>query len=135
MATATDNESDGPLARWTQKAIQDPERLYRALFYVAMAFFLVTTLFPFYWLLVLAVTPSGRLLAGSFLPSVDLFGVSATFPLPVPKGFNPASFITVFEQVPFHLYMLNRPRRSSSSWWRVWPATSSAGFGSPVARC
>jgi len=25
----------------------------------------------------------------------------------VPKGFNPAAFITVFEQVPFHLYMLN----------------------------
>jgi multiple sugar transport system permease protein len=81
--------------------------VYRALFYVAMAFFLVTTLFPFYWLLVLAVTPSGRLLAGSFLPSINLFGVSTTFPLPVPKGFNPQAFITVFEQVPFHLYMLN----------------------------
>jgi len=107
MATATDNESEGPLARWTQRAIQDPERVYRALFYVAMAFFLVTTLFPFYWLLVLAVTPSGRLLAGSFLPEVNLFGVSATFPLPVPNGFNPQAFITVFEQVPFHLYMLN----------------------------
>jgi multiple sugar transport system permease protein len=107
MATATDNESEGPLARWTQRAIQDPERVYRALFYVAMAFFLVTTLFPFYWLLVLAVTPSGRLLAGSFLPEVTLFGVSATFPLPVPNGFNPQAFITVFEQVPFHLYMLN----------------------------
>jgi len=109
MATATDddNESAGPLARWTQSAIQNPEKVYRALFYVAMAFFLVTTMFPFYWLLVLAVTPSGRLLAGSFLPTVDLFGVSATFPLPVPKGFNPAAFITVFEQVPFHLYMLN----------------------------
>ena len=107
MATATDDESEGPLERWTQKAIQDPERVYEALFYVAMAFFLVTTMFPFYWLLVLAVTPEGNLLAGSFLPSINLFGVSTAFPLPVPKGFNPAAFITVFEQVPFHLYMLN----------------------------
>ena len=109
MATATDNdnESQGPLARWTQSAIQNPEKVYRALFYVAMAFFLVTTLFPFYWLLVLAVTPSGNLLAGSFLPSINLFGVSTAFPLPVPKGFNPEAFVTVFEQVPFHLYMLN----------------------------
>jgi len=107
MATATDNDNEGPLTRWVQSAIQNPEKVYRALFYVAMVFFLVTTLFPFYWLLVLAVTPSGRLLSGSFLPTIDLFGVSATFPLPVPKGFNPAAFISVFEQVPFHLYMLN----------------------------
>ena len=110
MATPTDTQeqsSDGPLQRWTQSAIQNPDKVYRALFYAAMVFFLVTTLFPFYWLIVLAVTPEGNLLSGSFLPTVNLFGVSGTFPLPVPKGFNPGAFVTVFEQVPFHLYMLN----------------------------
>ncbi len=71
MATATDQDSDdegGPLARWTQSAMANPEKVYRALFYAAMVFFLVTTMFPFYWLLVLAVTPEGNLLAGSSCP-------------------------------------------------------------------
>ncbi len=45
--------------------------MYRALFYVAMIFFLVTTLFPFYWLIVLAVTPDGNLLSGSFVPTLN----------------------------------------------------------------
>ncbi|MFC7131411.1 carbohydrate ABC transporter permease [Haloferax chudinovii] len=109
MSSETDGASDdtGPLARWARNAIHNPRRVYRALFYVAMAFFMVTTVFPFYWLLVLAVTPQGNLLSGSFLPTVDLFGVRGTFPLPVPKGFNPTAFVTVFEQVPFHLYVLN----------------------------
>jgi len=41
MATSTDTQeqsSDGPLQRWTQSAIQDPEKVYRALFYAAMVF-------------------------------------------------------------------------------------------------
>ncbi|ELZ61298.1 carbohydrate ABC transporter permease [Haloferax sp. ATCC BAA-646] len=109
MSSETDGTADdaGPLARWARNAIHNPRRVYRALFYVAMAFFMVTTVFPFYWLLVLAVTPQGNLLSGSFLPTVEIFGVSGTFPLPVPKGFNPTAFVTVFEQVPFHLYVLN----------------------------
>jgi multiple sugar transport system permease protein len=111
MATPTeqlDDSEGGPLERWTKRAIKDPQRVYRALFYVAMAFFVVTTLFPFYWLLVLAVTPRQNLLSGSFLPEIDLFGAGMTFPLPVPrKGFDPGSFITIFVQIPFHLFVLN----------------------------
>lgn len=100
-------EDDGPLARWTQRAIRNPGRVYRALFYAATAFFGVTTLFPFYWLLVLTLTPEGRLLAGSFLPEIQLMGSSVTFPLPIPKGFNVEAFVEVFQQVPFHLFVLN----------------------------
>ncbi|WP_254271265.1 carbohydrate ABC transporter permease [Haloarcula marina] len=111
MATTTDKADEtegGPLARWTQSAIQNPGKVYQALFYAAMVFFIVTTLFPFYWLLVLAVTPRENLLAGSFLPSFDLFGSQMTFPLPVPnKGVNLEAFITIFEQIPFHLFVLN----------------------------
>jgi multiple sugar transport system permease protein len=83
--------SRGPLERWVNRAIKNPKRVYRAMFYVATIFFLVTTLFPFYWLLVLALTPN-RLIVNMGL---------------LPKGFNPEVFITMFERVPFHLYMFN----------------------------
>ncbi|UPV73054.1 carbohydrate ABC transporter permease [Halorussus limi] len=85
--------SKGPFGRWVSKAIRNPERVYRAMFYVVTAFFLFTTLFPFYWLLVLAVTPN---------EAITSFG----FP-PVPHGFNPGAFLTIFETVPLHIYVLN----------------------------
>jgi multiple sugar transport system permease protein len=96
MATETqqaDETNAGPFRRWVQSAIQAPEKVYKALFYVVTVFFLVTTLFPFYWLLVLALTPQGKL---------SNFG----FP-PVPHGFNLEAFITIFQIVPFHLYVFN----------------------------
>ncbi|WP_434530027.1 carbohydrate ABC transporter permease (plasmid) [Haloarcula sp. NS06] len=107
MTTDKDNPDSGLLRRWVQYAIENPRRVYRVLFYVAIVFFMVTTLFPFYWLFVLALTPEGQLLGGGYLPDIELFGLSTTFPLPVPQGFNPEAFIAVFEQLPFHLYMLN----------------------------
>ncbi|SDJ54863.1 carbohydrate ABC transporter permease [Natronorubrum texcoconense] len=97
----------GPLERWTHGVVNEPEkrkRLYRALFYVAAAFFLVTTLFPFYWLLVLALTPSGAITRGDWNVTVPLLG---EIPFPTPQGFNVASFVEVFQQVPFHLYVFN----------------------------
>ena len=128
MATAEEQQQqdsdDGPLARWTQSAMSNPDKVYRALFYAAMVFFLVTTLFPFYWLLVLAVTPEGRLLAGSFLPKV----AGITIPMPVPKGFNPQAFISVFEQVPFHLFMLNSFALAISTTVIVLLVASLAGY-------
>ena len=45
--TRQEEPEGGPLDRWTQRARQNPERVYRALFYVAMIFFMLTTLFPF----------------------------------------------------------------------------------------
>ncbi|WP_135534316.1 MULTISPECIES: carbohydrate ABC transporter permease [Halostella] len=96
MASET---SDGPLARWTQGVIEDTEqrnRLYRSLFYVVTLFFLVTTLFPFYWLLVLALTPNSLIRQGNW----DL-------PFLRPQGFNWEAFVEVFQQIPFHLYVFN----------------------------
>ncbi|MFC7046758.1 carbohydrate ABC transporter permease [Halobacteriaceae archaeon GCM10025711] len=90
MATES-SSGDGPLARWVQDAIYRPESVYEAMFYVVTIFFLFTTLFPFYWLLVLALTPSGMIRDLGLLPN----------------GFNPGAFVTVFEMVPFHIYMLN----------------------------
>jgi multiple sugar transport system permease protein len=91
--------SDGPLARWTQGVIQDTEqrnRLYRSLFYAVTLFFLATTLFPFYWLIVLALTPNSLIRAGNW-----------NLPFLVPQGFNWQAFVEVFQQIPFHLYVFN----------------------------
>jgi multiple sugar transport system permease protein len=89
-AEATETEG-GPFERWVSDSIQNPQKVYRAMFYVVTAFFLLTTLFPFYWLLVLALTPNEA------IASMGL----------VPKGFNPGAFVTVFERLPFHVYVFN----------------------------
>lgn len=81
----------GPYERWVESAIQNPAKVYRALFVVITVFFLFTTLFPFYWLLVVALTPAEK------LANVGL----------APNGFNPEAFLTVFQTVPFHWYMFN----------------------------
>ncbi len=101
----TADDEMGPLERWTHGVVNDQEkrnRLYKALFYVAAAFFLVTTLFPFYWLLVLALTPSVR--QADWNVSIPLLG---EVPFPTPQGFNVHAFVEVFQQVPFHLYVFN----------------------------
>jgi multiple sugar transport system permease protein len=74
---------------WASRAIQNPERVYRAMFYVITAFFLITTLFPFYWLLVLAVTPQNA--------PVTL----------IPTQFDPSAFVDVFAAVEFARFMFN----------------------------
>ncbi|WP_254523848.1 carbohydrate ABC transporter permease [Natrinema caseinilyticum] len=116
MATRTDrtggpadDENGGPLERWTRSVITDAEkrsRLYKALFYVAAGFFLVTTLFPFYWLLVLALKPNGDIISGSW--ALPIVGVEFPHINPLQPGEpNVLAFVEVFQQVPFHLYVFN----------------------------
>ena len=91
--TADEPELDrGLIEAWAAKMITNPDRAYRASFYVATIFFLATTLFPFYWLFVVAVTPRNN------LSEVGVF---------IPAGFNPAAFIEVFTTLPFHRYVFN----------------------------
>ena len=90
-ADADDESHKNVIQRWVSESISNPKRTYRALFYLVTISFLVTTLFPFYWLLVLSLTPSGNLTDVGLLPN----------------GFNPEAFVTVFTKVPFHLYMFN----------------------------
>lgn len=80
-----------PVQRWVEKALKDPRRAYRAMFYVATIFFLLTTLFPFYFLLVLAVTPETGTIA--LLPPLG----SLQFDV----------FLEVFRQINFLRYMFN----------------------------
>ncbi|MFC7068487.1 carbohydrate ABC transporter permease [Halobaculum lipolyticum] len=79
----------GPLQRWVASSIKEPEKAYRAMFYVATIFFLATTLFPFYFLLVLALTPENAPLA--LFPAAPRFEV----------------FLDVFDRVNFLRYMFN----------------------------
>ena len=82
----------GPLQRWVAKSIKNPDRAYRAMFYVATFFFLATTLFPFYFLLVLAITPENAgPLSLSFWETPTYFGV----------------FLDVFDRIDFLRYMFN----------------------------
>ncbi|SEW32232.1 carbohydrate ABC transporter permease [Natrinema salifodinae] len=93
-ALTDDREAEldrGPFQQWVANSISHPERVYRAMFYVAAIFFLFTTLFPFYWLLMVALTPEGQLQDIVFTPN----------------GFNPGAFVEVFEVIPFHWYMFN----------------------------
>ncbi|MFC7071239.1 carbohydrate ABC transporter permease [Halobaculum lipolyticum] len=50
---------DGRIARAVDNAIRHPRAAYRLLLAVAVGFFLVFAGFPLYWLLVVAVTPTG----------------------------------------------------------------------------
>jgi multiple sugar transport system permease protein len=78
----------GAFQRWVDRTIDDPQRAYRSMFYVAMIFFMFTTLFPFYWMLVVAITPGS---------AYDL----------IPFPFDPATFIEVFEQIAFLRFVFN----------------------------
>ncbi|WP_247002039.1 carbohydrate ABC transporter permease [Halosolutus gelatinilyticus] len=103
------DENRGPLERWVHGVVNEPEkrkRLYRALFYVITGFFLVTTLFPFYWLLVLALTPNAQILGGDWEVGFPIVG-EIPFPTPPLQDLNPGAFVEVFQQVPFHLYVFN----------------------------
>jgi multiple sugar transport system permease protein len=88
---ATDSEPNNSIEALAQKMLQRPNSVYQVVFYIATGFFLLMSLFPFYWLMVLSLTPMNN------LASMGL----------VPNGFNPSVFMTIFETVPFHLYIFN----------------------------
>jgi len=90
--TAEDEERRGPLTDWVDSAIENPKKVYRAMFFVVVIFFLFTTLFPIYWLTMIALSDSNRVSEGVGL---------------LPAGFDPSSFIEIFQQIPLHLYLFN----------------------------
>ena len=82
----------GIVEAWAAKMISNPDRAYKGAFYTATIFFIVTTLFPFFWLFLVAITPRG-----------DLRDVGAF----TPGGFRPQNFIEIFTVLPFHRYIFN----------------------------
>ncbi|AUX08616.1 ABC-type sugar transport system, permease protein [Halalkaliarchaeum desulfuricum] len=106
----------GAVEAWAARMISNPDRAYRAAFYTATVVFLVTTLFPFYWLFVLAVTPRAQLGdTGAFTPGgtpradVELPLIDATIGIPVglPTDLNVLAFVEIFQTIPFHRYVFN----------------------------
>ena len=99
-----DGDGDDPnlVQQAARKSMQRPGTVYSWLFRIAVVAILLTTLFPFYWLGVLALTPLGDIRQIQLL---ELFGVK--LPLPLPAGFNLQAFVEVFQVVPFHRYMFN----------------------------
>nr|WP_224829949.1 carbohydrate ABC transporter permease [Saliphagus infecundisoli] len=69
-----------------------PQSVYQVLFYIAVGFFLLISLFPLYWLMILSLTPQS-----------NIAGMNAL----TPNGFNPGVYMQIFEEVPFHLYIMN----------------------------
>jgi len=86
-----EEEDAGLYERWVQESMQNPERVYNGLFYVVTLFFLVTMMFPFYWLLVLALTPNEQIANMGLLP----------------RGFNVEAFVRIFELLPFGRFVFN----------------------------
>ena len=104
----SDEEPDikrGKIEAWAASAIKNPDRTYRAMFYTATIFFLVTTLFPFYWLFMVALTEQRQLQNVGLLPTG--FDPSLLAQGDITMGTNPSVFIDVFTLVPFHRYMFN----------------------------
>ncbi|KYH26621.1 trehalose/maltose transport system permease protein MalG [Halalkalicoccus paucihalophilus] len=91
QAERDQSDDSGPFQRWVSGSISEPGRAYRPMFWLVTVFFLVTTLFPFYWLFMVALTPEGQLQNVVFTPN----------------GFNPGVFIEIFQILPFHRYMFN----------------------------
>lgn len=86
-----ENEYTGLTGRIVKYIVHNSTDVYTLSFYIGLTSFIMITLFPFYWLLVLAVTPSDQLYQ---------MGI-------VPESFNPNVFITVFQQYPLHHYIIN----------------------------
>ena len=106
--SGVDEEPDikrGKIEAWAASAIKNPDRTYRAMFYTATIFFLVTTLFPFYWLFMVALTEQRQLQNVGLVPSG--FDPSLLAQGDLTMGTNPGVFIEVFTLIPFHRYMFN----------------------------
>ncbi len=95
----------GPIEAWAARSIKNPGRVYKGLFYTAMIAFLLTTLFPFYWLFMVALTPSGSLQNIILAPST--FDPTLLAQGDLTMGTNPGAFVEIFERLPFHRYMFN----------------------------
>jgi len=95
-----DADTRGLFTNWVDSAIANPKKVYRAMFATVGLFFLFTTLFPLYWLTMIAFSDGSRVSEGVGL---------------LPTGFDPTSFIEIFQQVPFHLYLSRSSSRCRST--------------------
>lgn len=91
MATDTDQTGQSRIKDWVTYSITNSDTVYRNLFYLTTISIIIISLFPFYYLLMVALTPRGQTTDAGLLPG----------------GFDPSSFIEIFQVVPFHRYIFN----------------------------
>lgn len=91
MSEANRDEYRGLAGRIVKFLVHNPYDVYEILFYVGLTSFIIVTLFPFYWLFVLALTPSDQ-----------LYGMGV-----VPEGANVDVFLQVMQEYPLHHYIFN----------------------------
>jgi len=82
---------EGLAGRIVEFLVHNATDVYKLLFYVALTGFIMVTLFPIYWLFVLALTPENQLYGMGILP----------------EGVNTSVFIDVMQQYPLHHYIFN----------------------------
>jgi len=112
MARAHTGDEKNVLERTAHRAVHEPDVVYRWLTYIGIGFFLTASLFPFYWLTVVALTPN-RSISGLGL---------------LPNGFNPGVFLEVFQTIPFLRYMFNSVLIAASTTVIVLFVGSIAGY-------
>jgi multiple sugar transport system permease protein len=99
-------------SQWIEYSINNPNTVYKGLFYIVLLYFLLIAAFPLYWLIIIALTTPER-----------LSDVTIT-----PIGYNIAVFIEVFETIPFHRYIFNSLILSLSTTIFVLIVGSLAGY-------
>ncbi|MGZ0747299.1 MULTISPECIES: carbohydrate ABC transporter permease [unclassified Haloparvum] len=90
-ADTTERRSDRFDVFGIRERLAASDSLFQYLFYLTTGLILLVALFPFYYLVVLALSEPGSTTQATLLP----------------VGFAPSSFVTAFQVVPFHQYMLN----------------------------
>lgn len=99
-----ENTDSNYFEQWVQETIKNPQKAYSAMFYTAVISFLFTTLFPLYWLLMVALSGPTTQNVGIFPQGFDpTLLAEGDFTM----GTDPGVFISVFTTVPFHRYIIN----------------------------
>lgn len=85
-----DDGPDSPISRWADDWIRHPEKAYAVMTVFLGGVLLTTSLFPLYWLFVVAMAPPGQ----------------TNIPL-IPTTIDLSAFVVIFQQVPFARFMFN----------------------------
>ena len=114
----------GPFQRWVRDAIRNPRKVYRAMFVLLGIFLLGTTLFPLWWLLMVALSTATGVSSGvGLLPAGVRLLQPATY-----AAIDPSSFVEIFVRIPFARYMFNSLFFAATTTVAVLVIASLAGY-------
>ncbi|MFC7166354.1 hypothetical protein ACFQLZ_12095 [Halospeciosus flavus] len=85
-----DDGPNSPISRWADDWLRHPEKAYAVMTVFLGGVLLTTSLFPLYWLFVVAMAPPGQ----------------TNIPL-IPTTIDLSAFVVIFQKVPFARFMFN----------------------------